>query len=264
MEALLVAVLVYYCYQTRMVPGIINKTRAILKSVTVLAVAAVVCYGVTEGAELLPWQQELSVGLAFFVACMFLFYFYFAPTCYYVLMGYDLDKNLQVVKAAAQAAIADVRKVAASNGSERAQVYVTRKGEEDEDDPLLEATEEQRKMVYKYMPNKVRHPSSLHVQGTHIPTHPHTLTPSHPHTLTPSHPHTHTPSHPHTLTPSHPHTLTPSHPHTSPTPGAQDRRRMQHPRRLPAGPYHHASPEGHQVLLGRIARVHRDVGCVWC
>jgi hypothetical protein len=88
----------YFSYQTRMVPGIINKSRAIARLIVTILLVAVIVIILEFGFTFDPWVDELITGLAFFVCCLTLFYRYFAATAYYLIGGYDLDKNLNVVK----------------------------------------------------------------------------------------------------------------------------------------------------------------------
>ena len=113
------------CWKTRMVPGIINKskvsqhthsmhpllhafntslthsivsTQAIARINLHVAILSIVCFGVEFGTDLRPWIDFMITGVCFFLCCLSLFVNYFAWTAYYLLNGYDLDKNLNVVK----------------------------------------------------------------------------------------------------------------------------------------------------------------------
>ena len=61
-------------------------------------IIAVICFGIIFGAPLSPWVRFLLIGVSFFLCCLSFFINYFAWTAYYLLSGYELDKNLNVVK----------------------------------------------------------------------------------------------------------------------------------------------------------------------
>ena len=94
------------CWKTRMVPGIINKSAAIARINLHVAVLAIICFGVEFGTDLAPWIDFMITGVCFFLCCLSLFINYFAWTAYYLLWGFDLDKNLNVVKNVATPAAA--------------------------------------------------------------------------------------------------------------------------------------------------------------
>ena len=71
-----------------------------------VAILAIVCFGVEFGTDLKPWIDFMITGVCFFLCCISLFINYFAYTAYYLLSGYDLDKNLNVVKITAAPAAA--------------------------------------------------------------------------------------------------------------------------------------------------------------
>ena len=66
---------------------------------------SVICFGIIFGANLTPWVKYLIIGVGFFLCCLSLFINYFAWTAYYLLAGYSLDKNLNVVKMIAAPAV---------------------------------------------------------------------------------------------------------------------------------------------------------------
>jgi hypothetical protein len=135
------------CWKTRMVPGIINKSKEIARIVSVVTFVAVIVLILEYAISFDPWVDELITGLAFFVCCLTLFWRYFSPTAYFLLNGYDLDRNLNVVKRAELDA-----KVAVTDGTADCSGAPMKKQKADAI-VVKFATEDQRKVVTKFMPS---------------------------------------------------------------------------------------------------------------
>jgi hypothetical protein len=143
-EGAVLVVNLVFSYQTRMVPGIINKSEQVGKLIaTILLVAAIVII-LDFGFSFDPWVDSLITGLAFFVCCLTLFYRYFAATAYYLIGGYDLDRNLNVVK---RSVLISMR--VAMTDDTAAGVVKTPRGATAA--TTIFASDDQRKVVGKYM-----------------------------------------------------------------------------------------------------------------
>jgi hypothetical protein len=160
-EGLILLINLILCWKTRMVPGVINKSAAIARVNVSVAIVALIIFAVeaSESLVLDPWVESTMTAVAFFFCCLQLFVHYFAPTVYYLLFGYDLDRNLKLVKKSdleAQKAAAGA-KVAVTSGtaSSLTPQSSNKKKEKHEHDEheVVYADEEQRLLVAKYMPH---------------------------------------------------------------------------------------------------------------
>ena len=147
-EGVILVVNLVLCWKTRMVPGIINKSKEIARIITVVTLVAVIVFALEFATYFDPWVDNLITGLGFFVCCLQLFWKYFAPTAYYLLTGYDVDKNLNIVKKAEMVAM----KVDVTDTDMSASVAAAKKPKADAT-VVTFATEDQRKVVTKFMPS---------------------------------------------------------------------------------------------------------------
>ena len=147
-EGAILVVNLALCWKTRIVPGIINKSKEIARIISVVTVVAVIVFALNFSTRFEPWVDNLITGLAFAVCCLELCWRYFAPTAYYLVNGYDVDKDLNLVTKTELLAM----KVAVSDGTESSSTAVAAKPKAGAI-VVKFATEDQRKVVTKFMPS---------------------------------------------------------------------------------------------------------------
>jgi 7 transmembrane sweet-taste receptor of 3 GCPR len=97
-EIILLIVAAKLCYDTRNVPDAVNEAPAIASVIFMITIVAVIAFSLVFVLNLDPWMDEIITAAAYFVSCMSIVRYYFAPKMYLLLTGADLDKHFKIVR----------------------------------------------------------------------------------------------------------------------------------------------------------------------
>lgn len=88
----------YLCYATKDVPDAINEAKVVALSLIVITAACAAGFSLTLSAGLNGPQQELVVGVCFFLASVGSMFFYFGYKAVLLLSGASLNAQFKIVR----------------------------------------------------------------------------------------------------------------------------------------------------------------------